>query len=296
MNTRKTDHPVVEERGVKEVLRQNRSWLFISGGCLLTMLILFILTASFITDYGPTEQHPTQALQTPSASHWFGTDRFGRDIFTRILYGGRVTLAASSVAMLLVVTIGLTVGITAGYIGGLFGTVAMRIVDILLAFPSIIIGLVIAGLFGPGLINVLIAVVSVWWVSFARIAYGIVLQIKEEPFVDAARALGAHPFTIMLYEILPRVIGPVIVLATLELGSLIIWISGLSFLGLGAQPPSPEWGAMLADGRVYFLTFPHLMIFPGLMIFLTVFALVMIGEGLRDLLDPERIAIKGSAL
>ncbi len=283
---RKNDIPTQNVRG------HNRSWLLMSGVCLLTALIVVILGAPYITHYDLAEQDPAAALQTPSKTHWFGTDRFGRDILTRILYGGRITLAASSVALLLVVTIGLTVGIMAGYAGGIFGAIAMRIVDVLLAFPSIIIGLVIAGLFGPGLMNVLIAVTSVWWVSFARLTYGIVLQVKEEPSVDAARALGARPLTMMLREILPKVIGPVMVLATLELGSLIIWISGLSFLGLGAQPPSPEWGAMLSDGRAYFIVFPHLMIFPGLMIFITVFALVMIGEGLRDVLDPDRAAVR----
>lgn len=281
-----------EKRGMSGDHRKNRSWLFTNGIGVLIVLVLLIAGAPYLSPYDPVVHDPGAALQKPSATHWFGTDRFGRDLLTRILYGGRITLVSSSVALLLVVTIGLSVGIAAGYLGGVFGGIAMRIVDVLLAFPSIIIGLVVAGLFGPGLMNVLIAVISVWWVSFARLTHGIVLKVKEEPFVDAARALGARPLTIMLYEILPSVAGPVMVLATLELGSLIIWISGLSFLGLGAQPPSPEWGAMLSDGRAYFLVYPHLMIFPGLMIFLTVFALVMLGEGLRDMLDPDRVAVR----
>ena len=204
------------------------------------------------TDYRMRLGDPGAALQKPSAAHWFGTDRFGRDLLTRILYGGRITLAASSVALLLVVTIGLSVGIAAGYLGGIFGAIAMRIVDVLLAFPSIIIGLVIAGLFGPGLMNVLIAVTSVWWVSFARLTHGIVLKVKEEPFVDAARALGARPLTIMLREILPRAIGPVMVLATLELGSLIIWISGLSFWAWAPNRPARNGGqCFLMDGPIF---------------------------------------------
>lgn len=276
--------------------RKSNSRLLTAGVFLLVALILFISMAPHITPYDPVAQQPEAALQTPSNQHWFGTDRFGRDIFTRILYGGRISLAASSVALLLAVTIGLASGIAAGYTGGIFAAVIMRIVDVLFAFPSIIIGLVIAGLFGPGLINVLIAVISVWWVSFARLTHGLVLKVKEEPAVDAARALGARPLSIMLREILPRVIGPVIVQATLELGSLIIWISGLSFLGLGAQPPSPEWGVMLSDGLAYFMIYPHLMIFPGLMIFLTVFSLVLVGEGLRDIFDPESVTARRMVL
>ncbi len=275
---------------------ENRSLLFTLGSVLLGLLIIAITLIPPLLAHDPTAFNTDAVLQKPGLNHWFGTDHFGRDIFARILHGGRITLTAGSIALLLVVTIGLTVGITAGYLGGWFGSIAMRIVDILLAFPSIVIGLVIAGLFGPGLVNVLVAVISVWWVSFARLAYSITLKTKEEPFIDAAIALGAHPLIIMLREILPKVAGPILVLATLELGSLIIWISGLSFLGLGAQPPSPEWGTMLADGRDFLLVFPHLMVFPGLMIFITVFALVMIGEGLRDILDPDYIAVRRSIL
>ena len=268
------------------------SWLLYSGLLLLSILIVMILVAPLFINYDPIEQNPHETLEAPCKAHLFGTDRFGRDVFTRILYGGRITLAAGSLALFLVLTIGLVLGVIAGYAGGVLGAVIMRIVDILLAFPSIIIALVIAGLFGQGLMNVLIAVISVWWVSFTRLTYGIVLQVKQEPSVDAARSLGARNLIIVWREILPKVIGPVVVLATLELGSLIIWISSLSFLGLGAQPPSPEWGAMLSDGRAYFLIAPYLMFFPGLMIFLTVLSLVMIGEGLRDVFDPEITSIR----
>ncbi len=190
----------------------NHSWLLTCGTGLLIILIILIAAVPYLSPYDPVTHDPGAVLQKPSAAHWFGTDRFGRDILTRILYGGRITMTASSFALLLVATIGLSVGIAAGYLGGIFGSVAMRIVDVLLAFPSIVIGLVIAGLFGPGLMNVLIAVTSVWWVSFARLTHGIVLKVKEEPFVDAARALGAGPLTIMMREILPKVIGPVMVL------------------------------------------------------------------------------------
>ena len=280
---------------LKQQLKTNRkshSLLLFSGIFILSVLIILIIGAPVITHYDIADYDPDSSLQTPNRVHWFGTDRFGRDIFARVIYGGCITLAVSAIALGLVVTIGVIIGIASGYAGGVLDVIIMRIVDSLLAFPTIIIGIVIAGLFGPGLLNILIAVTSIWWVGFARLVRGIVLQIKVEPSVEAAKAVGAHTLTIIWEEIIPRVLGPVIVLATMELGSLIISISGLSFLGLGAQPPSPEWGAMLSDGRAYFLVAPHLMIFPGLMIFLTVFALVLIGEGLRDVLDPEITAIR----
>lgn len=277
-------------------LLQSDSRLLSTGIVLLLSLLCAVWLLPLLLPHDPSAFNPGLTLQQPSVSHLFGTDRFGRDIFIRVLYGGRITLSAGGIALVTVVTIGLFIGISAGYLGGIFGSIAMRVVDTLLAFPSIVVGLVVAGLFGPGLTNVLLAVISVWWVSFARLAYSITLKTKHEPYVLAAVAIGARPITIMLKEILPKTAGPIIVLATLELGSLIIWISGLSFLGLGAQPPSPEWGAMLADARAYFLVFPHLMIFPGLMIFLSVLSLVMIGEGLRDIIDPDQVAVKKGKL
>jgi len=287
----KVDILLNNNRGFKKKSKR-KPWLLYSGVLLLAVLVIMVLGAPIITHYNVDDYNPDEALKRPCRGHLFGTDRFGRDIFTRVLYGGRITLAVSLIALGSVVTIGVVIGIISGYAGGFFDAIAMRVVDSLLAFPTIIIGIVIAGLFGPGLLNILIAVVSTWWVVFARLVRGIVLQVKVEPSVEAAKAVGAHTLTIIWKEIIPKVIGPVVVLATLELGSLIISISALSFLGLGAQPPSPEWGAMLSDGRSYFLDAPYLMFFPGLMIFLSVLSLILIGEGLRDVLDPEMKSVR----
>ncbi len=277
----------------KTITRFNGMLLPAAGGLLLALIIMLAIGAPWFTNFDPIEQRPEIRLQPPSPVHWFGTDQFGRDIWSRVLYGGRLSLAASSLALLLVMGIGLAVGVAAGYLGGWVDAIMMRLVDILLAFPAMVLALVIVGLFEPGLNNVLLATVTTWWVGFARVTRSIVLQAREETTVEAARALGARPWAIIRREILPRVVGPVLVLATLDLGYLILAISGLSFLGLGAQPPSPEWGTMLADGRIHFLTAPHLMVFPGLMIFLTVLALNLLGEGLRDWLDPINTMVIG---
>jgi len=263
----------------------------LAGVVLLTIIIVSALGAPWIAHHNPTEQHPQERLQPPSGVHWFGTDRFGRDTFSRILYGARISLATGSLGLVLVVSIGLAVGLLAGYAGSWVDAVAMRLVDALFAFPAVVPALVIVGLFGPGLINALLALVSVWWVSIARVVRGIVLQIKQEPYVEAAQALGASPLRIVWRHILPGVLGPMLPLASFELGNLILSISSLSFLGLGIQPPSPEWGAMLADGRSHFAEAPYLIVFPGLMIFLTILALNLIGEGLRDILDPTSTSI-----
>lgn len=262
------------------------SRLSLWGTFLMGMIVLTSLGAPWIAHYNPYEQNSQARLQAPSWEHWFGTDRFGRDLFARVLYGGRISLGVGLCALFFVVMIGLVIGLLAGYAGGWVDTLTMRLVDTLWAFPSITVGLVIVGLFGPGLTKILLAMVSVWWVKIARVVRGLVLQLKQEPYLEAAYALGLPPGKIIWRYLVPGVLGPVLPLATLELGYLILAMASLSFLGLGAQPPSPEWGAMLADGRAYFPAAPHLMIFPGLMIFVTVLALNLIGEGLRDILDP----------
>lgn len=263
-----------------------RSQIALAGGLLLLLIGGAIAGAPTLAHHDPDRQDAAARLQPPSQAYWFGTDRYGRDLFARVLFGGRTTLVASGVALTLVIAIGLTSGIVAGYLGGWLDRALMWLVDLLLAFPSTVLALVIVGLFGAGLSNVLIALVGVWWVSFARVARSIALQARNEPAVAAARALGARHRTIIAREILPRTAGPVLALATLELGHLILAIASLSFLGLGAQPPSAEWGAMLADGRAYMLRAPHVIVAPALAMFVTVLALNLLGEGLRDLLDP----------
>lgn len=262
----------------------------IIGVILLLVIVFFVIAAPVFTDYAP-DAATSERFQKFSITHPFGTDRYGRDIFCRTLYGGRTTLVSCFLALGMALLIGTLFGILTGMRSySLFDTILMRIIDVLMAFPFMVFAMVIAALWGSGLINLLVAVIAVWWVPFARLARSIVLQIKDDASVLAARVLGASSWHIGFYEILPKMIGPLLVLSTFELGTLILSISALSFLGMGALPPTPEWGSMLSDGRAHFFQYPHILLGPALFIVLTVLALNLIGEGLRDTLDPyERI-------
>ncbi|WP_206438364.1 ABC transporter permease [Paenibacillus whitsoniae] len=259
----------------------------IFGIVILSILAILILGAPLFTSYDPLKQSVNERLEKPSFEHPMGTDRFGRDVFARTLYGGKTTLVSSMIALSTALLAGLLVGLIAGlFHGSIVDSILMRLIDVLLAFPFMVLAMVIAGLFGTSLVHLLIAVVSVWWVSFARLTRSVVLHAKSETSFAAARILGARTRTIIFRELLPKAISPVLILATFELGSLILSIAALSFLGLGSQPPAPEWGSMLADGRAHFMQAPHILIGPVLFIVLTVFAFNLIGEGLRDRLDP----------
>lgn len=275
--------------------RPRRPWrspLLALGVLLATLLVGLIGLAPLLGAADPTQTRPAMRLQPPGAAAWLGTDRYGRDVLARVLHGGRITLLVSITALGLVVVLGLGLGVLAGYLGGWVDRLISGLIDLLLAFPSTVLALVVAGLFGAGLSNLLLALVSVWWVGFARIARSSVLAVKHTPMIEAARALGAPTRSILWGEILPRALGPVLVLATLELGHLVLTIAGLSYLGLGAQPPSPEWGAMLADARAFAGRAPHLLLAPAGAVLLTVLALNCLGEGLRDRLEPP--ALPGS--
>lgn len=259
----------------------------IAGAVLLGLLAAAVFGAPLLAPYDPVEQHAAERLEKPSREHPLGTDRFGRDILSRALYGGQTTLISSLTALGATIVIGLLLGIVAGMVhGSWLDTLLMRLIDVLLAFPFMVLAMVIAALFGTSLFHLLVAVVAVCWVSFARLARSVVLQAKSETSYAAAKVLGASSAAIMLKELLPKTISPVLILATFELGSLILSIAALSFLGLGSQPPAPEWGSMLADGRDHFFQAPHILLGPALFIFITVAAFNLIGEGLRDRLDP----------
>lgn len=263
----------------------------ICGIVLLSVIAVLIIGAPLFSPYDPVEQNALDRLQKPSLTHLLGTDRFGRDILSRTLYGGRTTLVSTFVALGSALSIGLAVGLIAGmFHRSVIDTVFMRIIDVLLAFPFIVLVMVITALFGTSFIHLLIAVVAVWWVSFARLTRSVVLQVKNDPSVQAAIVLGAKQRIIIFQEILPKTLSPVLILATFELGSLILSISALSFLGLGSQPPSAEWGSMLADGRDHFFQAPHILLGPTMFIIMTVFAFNLIGEGLRDWLDPYEMS------
>lgn len=276
--------PAIRRRGRKV------NWLIVTGGAILAVILAVTLAAPLLAPYNPAEQRARDRLQGPSPAHLMGTDRLGRDIYSRVLYGGQTSLSASSIALVVTLTIGVGLGLLAGYAGGWVDGAIMRLVDVLMAFPSFILALIVAGLYGPGLLKVVLAATAVWWVGYARVTRSLVLQAKQEGYVQAARAAGARPLSVAVREVLPQIMGPIVVLATLNLGRLILTLSGLSFLGMGAQPPTAEWGLMLSEGKAYFMEFQHMMVFPGLMIFVTVLGLTLLGEGLRDVLDPNGAA------
>ena len=257
------------------------------GLVLLVILVGMAIFAPWLAPYDPAKTSPLASLEGPSRDHWLGTDSLGRDMFSRIVHGARWSLGAAATASAAIVVLGVTIGIVAGFFGGIVDAILMRLVDVLMAFPSMILALAIVGMLGPSLRNVLIGMVAVWWVDYARIVRGITLRVVQNDYVKAAHCCGCHPTRTMLRHIFPNVIPTVVVLATLELGSLILAISGLSFLGLGAQPPTPEWGTMINEGRMFFLNEPQLMMYPGIAITLVVLACNLVGDGLRDALDPR---------
>ncbi|MFN2455252.1 MAG: nickel transporter permease [Pyrinomonadaceae bacterium] len=272
-------------RGLFSYLRRDRAAL--AGLIIVVALVTLALAAPVIAPHDPAAQHPAQRLASTNFTFPLGTDNLGRCLLSRLLYGARVSLATAGAASLLVLLIGVSLGAVACYAGGWVDMVIMRVVDLLLAFPLLVLALALTGFIGVGMGSVLIGIVSVWWASYARIVRGLVLSLRERPFIEAARSAGARPARIIIRHVIPNVISPIIVLATLEMGGLILAISGLSFLGLGAQPPTSEWGAMLNDGRPFLRSAPQLMIYPGLMISLTVLGFNLLGDGLRDALDPR---------
>ena len=256
------------------------------GTVIVAVTIILALIAPFLPLQDPTDVDLTQRLRSPSTEFLLGTDHLGRDEFSRIIFGARVTLLMAGASLAVVMAIALFVGTLSGYYGGWIDSGLMTIVDLLLAFPSLILGVAVAGILGPSLINVMIAVSVVWWASHARVIRGMVLAAREREYVEAAKAIGASNRRIILFHISRNILGPFIVLATLDMGWIILGIAGLSFLGLGAQPPTPEWGAMLNDSRTYMQTTPILLLAPGISIFLLVMGFNLLGDGLRDILDP----------
>jgi len=258
------------------------------GLAIVTFLALLAIFAPYIATNDPIEQHRGQYLEAPSWQYPFGTDDLGRCIFSRLIYGARISLLIGITVVFITAFIGTTLGLVSGFAGGIVDEAIMRVVDILLAFPGLILALVIAGLLGPGLFNVMLALAVVGWSHYARIVRACVLSEKEKGFVEATRALGGSKHYITIRHILPQVLPPVIVMATLGMGGTILSSSALGFLGLGAQPPAPEWGSMLNEGRTFLQLAPHCTIFPGIAIMLTVLAFNLLGDGLRDIMDPRQ--------
>jgi peptide/nickel transport system permease protein len=244
------------------------------------------LAAPVLAPHDPTAVSLEKRLRAPDRYFPLGTDHLGRDELSRLLYGARTTLGAASVTLAWVITIAFTVGTLSGYYGGWLDILLMGLVDLLLAFPPLILAVAIAGTLSPNLMYVMIAVAAIRWASYARLIRGMVLTARERAFVEAARAPGASDTRIVAYHIVRNILGPVIVLATLDMGWIILGISGLNFLGLGVQPPTPEWGAMLNDGRPFLQLAPQLMLYPAATICHVVLGFKLLGDGLRDVLDP----------
>jgi peptide/nickel transport system permease protein len=259
------------------------------GLVILVLLALSAIFADFIADYDSKviAQNISERLQGPSAAHWFGTDEFGRDIFARIIHGGRVSLVVGLISVSVSLIIGGTLGAFAGFYGGTVDNVIMRIMDIFLAIPSTLLAITIVAALGTSLVNVMLAIGISGIPNFARIVRAAVMSVKYQEFVESARAIGASNATIIFREIIPNCMAPIIVQATLSVASAILSTASLSFLGLGVQPPSPEWGAMLSSGRNFLRDAIHITLFPGLAIVITILALNLLGDGLRDALDPR---------
>jgi peptide/nickel transport system permease protein len=244
------------------------------------------LLAPLIAPYSPTAQKVTNRLKPPSAQHWFGTDELGRDVFSRVLHGARVSLPVALAVVAMTGTVGILLGSVAGYAGGLADEIIMRVADAVLAFPSLILAIAITAALGPGLLNAALAIALVLWPEYARLVRSQVIALREMEFVSAATALGASPWRNLFAHILPNALPLMLVKISLDMGNAILLAASLSFVGLGAVPPTPEWGAMVAAGRHKFFEW-WIATFPGLAIFTAVVGFNFLGDGLRDLLDPR---------
>jgi peptide/nickel transport system permease protein len=254
---------------------------------ILALLILAAVFAPVLTSYDPTGFNGADKFIAPGTQHFFGTDDVGRDIFSRVLYGARYSLAAGIVILLIAATIGTLVGLVAGYAGGWVDEALMRATDMFLAFPALILAMCVAAALGPSLLNATLATAVVWWPWYARLVRGQVLQLKNETFVAAARLAGASRSRILFHHVLRNCTTPIIVQMSLDLGYAILTLAALSFIGLGAQAPTPEWGSMIAVGRDFYLTQWWYVTFPGLAIFIAVVAANLVGDGLQEVLSPH---------
>lgn len=264
---------------------RNRGAVF--GLAVLVLIVVVSVLAPVLAPHDPLAQGVGPPLQPPSLAHWAGTDSFGRDMLSRIIYGARIALVVGIVSVVLAMLIGVTLGLAAGYYGGWLDIVVMRVMDALFAFPIIILAIAMMAIIGFGVTNVIIAVAVGFIAPFARVTRADVLAVKEEPYIEAARLAGVSGAAIIRRHVLPNVMAPIIVQAALRVSGAIITESGLSFLGLGPPPPNPVWGSMIAEGRNFIVMAPHVSTFPGIALMLAIIGLNLLGDGLRDTLDPR---------
>lgn len=266
-------------------IAKNKSFTLFSA-----LAILLVIVAVFpgqIAPYSPYEAVLTDALQPPSPQHWFGTDALGRDVFSRVIFGTRTSVSSALLLVAVVFAAGAALGILSGYYGGAVEAVIMRVADTMIAFPDLILAIAIVGILGPNMSNAMLAIAVVSWTKYARLARSLVLKIRGSDYISAARVTGSKNRRILLSYLLPNALPTMVITAATDIGSTMLSLASLSFLGFGIQPPTPEWGYMLSEGRNYFQSCPWLLYFPGLAIFVVVVIFNLLGDSLRDVLDPK---------
>ena len=270
---------------VKAFIKKNPSFCIFA--LLAVALILVAVFAPLIATHDPYEAVLADAVQKPSAEHWFGTDKLGRDLFSRVIYGARTSLSSALILVAIIVVVGTVLGIISGYFGGIVDAVIMRISDMMVSFPGMILAIAVAGIMGANMRNAIIAIALVSWTKYARLSRSLVLKIKNRDYISAAKVTGTKTTTILTKYMLPNALPTLLITGATDIGSMMLELAGLSFLGFGAQSPTAEWGLMLNEGRAYMTAAPWLMIFPGLAIFITVVIFNLLGDSLRDVLDPR---------
>lgn len=276
------------ESSLKKGRRISNTKLNLIISVVLTAILLAIcIIAPYVVPYDPNAQDLSISLSAPSSAHLFGTDKFGRDVFSRVLCGGAPSIFGSIIIVIIVTVIGVAFGVAAGYFGGRVDSFISKITDIFLAFPGMVLAVAIAGMLGIGIVNAIIALVAVRWTKFARLARSKTISIKENTFIQACKVSGLSDFNIIVKHIIPNIMGEIMITVMLDVGVTMLELAGLSFLGLGVAPPTAEWGYMLNEGRSYLQTCPWIVLYPGCAIIITVMILNYLGDSIRDFLDPR---------
>lgn len=278
---------VLQEKSYMTFYKLKRNPMTMVGITILLVMIVLSLVVPILSPYDPNKIHIVERFHPPSATHWFGTDEVGRDVLTRILYGSRLSLGVGIFVIFIAGFIGTLLGTVSGYLGGKIDNVVMRMMDMVLAFPTLILAMALASALGPSLQNAMISIAIIKIPVYVRLARGETLSVREKLFVKAAVTFGIKPLRIIFRHIIPNVISPVVIQMTLDVGDAILLVATLGFLGLGAQPPTPEWGAMISVGWKYLLDYWWYPTFPGLALFIASVALNLFGDGIRDILDPK---------